>query len=80
MVVRLSPLQFTCSMSGNFHKSHPVIFYWARQRNFDANQLVIGHLSALAHHNQTCRISTLSYGSMSSGFTAVNRAMGKAWA
>ena len=21
---------------GNFHKSHPVIFYWARRRNFDA--------------------------------------------
>ena len=42
MVVRLSPLQFTRSMSGNFHKSHPVIFYWARRRNFDANQLVIG--------------------------------------
>jgi hypothetical protein len=26
-------------MSGNFHKSHPVIFYWARRRKFDANQL-----------------------------------------
>src|SRR5262249_8901864 len=24
-------LQLTCSMSGNFHKSHPVIFYCARR-------------------------------------------------
>jgi len=32
-------LQFTCSMSGDFRKSQPVSFYWARRRNVDANQL-----------------------------------------
>jgi hypothetical protein len=25
-------------IAGKFYKSHPLIFYWARRRTFDANQ------------------------------------------
>src|SRR5262249_9069328 len=38
MVVRLSPPIHLLDVR-QIHKSHPPIFYWARRRKFDANQL-----------------------------------------
>jgi hypothetical protein len=65
---------------GNFNKSHPVIFYWASAETLMQINTADGPTTRPSPVVIKRVAYQLSSGSMSSDFTAVNRAMGKAWA